>query len=167
MKARRGATLVEVMLAGSIAVLLTLAFMEGIAVAARIAHENSQLLAAEAFAWDTAWKWLNKPYDALNASTSARFYPDAGYETVASNACPMLCKELNGGSPARVYVRVEFLSGSSALPRHGTSAEVKRIDVDVEWGPAASRRCLGGLVPGVKSFGLPVSVYKGPIDRGT
>ena len=63
MKARRGVTLVEVMLAGSIAVLLTLACLEGVIVSTRIAHENSQLLAAEAYAWDTAWRWLNKPYD--------------------------------------------------------------------------------------------------------
>ena len=74
MKARRGVTLVEVMLAGSIAVLLTLACLEGVIVATRISHENAQLLAAEAFAWDTAWKWLNKPYDELNNSTTARFY---------------------------------------------------------------------------------------------
>jgi hypothetical protein len=167
MKARRGTTLVEVMLAGGIAVLLTLAFMEGVAVSARIAHENAQLLAAEAYAWDTAWRWLNKPYDALNGSATARFYPDAGYETVASNACPMLCRELNGGSPAKVYVRVALLSGASALARHGTTAEVKRIDVDVEWGPPSARRCLNGLVSGARSWSVPVSVFKGPVDRGT
>ena len=61
--ARGGFTLMEVLLAGAIAVLMTLALMEGIIVAAKISRENSQLLAAEAFAWDTAWKWLNKAYD--------------------------------------------------------------------------------------------------------
>ena len=96
MRMRRGATLVEVALAGAIAVLLTLAFMEGIAVAARISHENSQLLAAEAYAWDTAWKWLNKPYDELNNTATAAFYPSAAGETVSSNACPVLCRALNG-----------------------------------------------------------------------
>ena len=169
MKARRGVTLVEVMLAGSIAVLLTLACLEGVIVATRISHENAQLLAAEAFAWDTAWKWLNKPYDELNNSTTARFYSDngSGYFVVSSNACPMLCRELNGGADARLYVRVALLSGSSSPSRHGSSQVVKRIDVNVEWGPASSRRRLNsvGTTSG-RSFSVPVSVYKGPVERG-
>ena len=127
MKARRGVTLVEVMLAGSIAVLLTLACLEGVIVATRISHENAQLLAAEAFAWDTAWKWLNKPYDELNNSTTARFYSDngSGYFVVSSNACPMLCRELNGGADARLYVRVALLSGSSS-PSLSSSSKISR-----------------------------------------
>ena len=166
MKARRGVTLVEVMLAGSIAVLLTLACLEGVIVSTRIAHENSQLLAAEAYAWDTAWRWLNKPYDELNNSTSPKFYPDAGYSVVSSNDCPMLCRELNGGADAKLYVRVQLLSGSAAPLRHGDSAIVKRIDVDVEWGPPSSRRRLNSLGTSGKSYSIPVSVYKCQIDRG-
>ncbi|MBQ2346362.1 MAG: hypothetical protein II391_03315 [Kiritimatiellae bacterium] len=167
MRMRRGATLVEVALAGAIAVLLTLAFMEGIAVAARISHENSQLLAAEAYAWDTAWKWLNKPYDELNNTATAVFYPSAAGETVSSNACPVLCRALNGGADAKVFVRVTFLTGASALRRHEADAEAKLIEVDVEWGPASDRRCLNGLASGARSYSVPVSVYKGPLERGT
>ena len=167
MRMRRGATLVEVALAGAIAVLLTLAFMEGIAVAARISHENSQLLAAEAYAWDTAWKWLNKPYDELNNTATAAFYPSAAGETVSSNACPVLCRALNGGADAKVFVRVTFLTGASALRRHEVDAEAKLIEVDVEWGPASDRRCLNGLASGARSYSVPVSVYKGPLERGT
>ena len=167
MRMRRGATLVEVALAGAIAVLLTLAFMEGIAVAARISHENSQLLAAEAYAWDTAWKWLNKPYDELNNTATAAFYPSAAGETVSSNACPVLCRALNGGADAKVFVRVTFLTGASALRRHEADAEAKLIEVDVEWGPATDRRCLNGLASGARSYSVPVSVYKGPLERGT
>ena len=166
MKARRGVTLVEVMLAGSIAVLLTLACLEGVIVATGMAHESAQLLAAEAYAWDTAWRWLNKPYEDLNNSTTAKFYPDAGYSVVSSNDCPMLCKELNGGADAKLYVRVQLLSGSAAPVRHGESAAVKRIDVDVEWGPPTSRRRLNSLSTSGKSFSIPVSVYKCQIDRG-
>ena len=166
MKARRGVTLVEVMLAGSIAVLLTLACLEGVIVATGLAHESAQLLAAEAYAWDTAWRWLNKPYDELNNSTTAKFYPDAGYSVVSSNDCPMLCKELNGGADAKLYVRVQLLSGSEAPVRHGDSAAVKRIDVDVEWGPPTSRRRLNSLSTSGKSFSMPISVYKCQIDRG-
>ena len=167
MRMRRGATLVEVALAGAIAVLLTLAFMEGIAVAARISHENSPLLAAEAYAWDTAWKWLNKPYDELNNTATAAFYPSAAGETVSSNACPVLCRALNGGADAKVFVRVTFLTGASALRRHEADAEAKLIEVDVEWGPASDRRCLNGLASGARSYSVPVSVYKGPLERGT
>ena len=167
MRMRRGATLVEVALAGAIAVLLTLAFMEGIAVAARISHENSQLLAAEAYAWDTAWKWLIKPYDELNNTATAAFYPSAAGETVSSNACPVLCRALNGGADAKVFVRVTFLTGASALRRHEADAEAKLIEVDVEWGPASDRRCLNGLASGARSYSVPVSVYKGPLERGT
>lgn len=167
MRMRRGATLVEVALAGAIAVLLTLAFMEGIAVAARISHENSQLLAAEAYAWDTAWKWLNKPYDELNNTATVAFYPSAAGETVSSNACPVLCRALNGGADAKVFVRVTFLTGASALRRHEADAEAKLIEVDVEWGPASDRRCLNGLASGARSYSVPVSVYKGPLERGT
>ena len=166
MKARRGVTLVEVMLAGSIAVLLTLACLEGVIVATGLAHESAQLLAAEAYAWDTAWRWLNKPYDELNNSATAKFYPDAGYSVVSSNECPMLCKELNGGADAKLYDRVQLLSGSAAPVRHGDSAVVKRIDVDVEWGPLKSRRRLNSLSTSGKSFSIPVSVYKCQIDRG-
>ena len=167
MRMRRGATLVEVALAGAIAVLLTLAFMEGIAVAARISHENSQLLAAEAYAWDTAWKWLNKPYDELNNTATAAFYPSAAGETVSSNACPVLCRALNGGADAKVFVRVTYLTGASALRRHEADAEAKLVEVDVEWGPASDRRCLNGLASGARSYSVPVSVYKGPLERGT
>lgn len=166
MKARRGVTLVEVMLAGSIAVLLTLACLEGVIVSTRIAHENSQLLAAEAYAWDTAWKWLNKSYDDLNNSNVARFYPDAGFETISSNACSMLCRELNGGADAKLYVRVRLLSGGEALVRHGALAAVKQIDVDVEWGPSTARRRLNSLGASGMSFNIPVTVYKCELDRG-
>ena len=167
MKARRGVTLVEVMLAGSIAVLLTLACLEGVIVATGLAHESAQLLAAEAYAWDTAWRWLNKPYDELNNTATAAFYPSAAGETVSSNACPVLCRALNGGADAKVFVRVTFLTGASALRRHEADAEAKLIEVDVEWGPASDRRCLNGLASGARSYSVPVSVYKGPLERGT
>lgn len=166
MKARGGATLVEVMLAGSIAALLTLCFLEGVIVSTKIAHENAQLLAAEAFAWDVAWRWLNKPYDDLSGSSAGQFYPEAGYETVSSNACPMLCRELNGGADARLYVRVRGLSGGDAPRRHGDGVAGKMIDVNVEWGPSADRRCLNGLVSTARRFNVPVSVFKGPVERG-
>ena len=102
-----------------------------------------------------------------NNTATAAFYPSAAGETVSSNACPVLCRALNGGADAKVFVRVTFLTGASALRRHEADAEAKLIEVDVEWGPASDRRCLNGLASGARSYSVPVSVYKGPLERGT
>lgn len=172
--ARGGFTLVEVMLAGAIAVLATLALMEGLIVAAKISHENSELLAADAFAWDTAWKWLNKSYDELPDTTIGTTYDltidgdfkrDSTYGVLgaSTNDCPVLNRSHTGGDP-RIVVRVV----TCTVARHGASAKAKRIDVDVEWGPAGDRKCLNNLrEAGIASYNLPVSVYKCAIERGT
>ncbi|MBQ3288599.1 MAG: hypothetical protein IJH50_04240 [Kiritimatiellae bacterium] len=164
---RGGFTLVEMMLAGAIAVLMTLALMEGLIVSAKVSHENSELLAADAFAWDTAWKWLNKSYDELPAvAPPGRTYDSATDTSMAmtTNDCPVLNFEHTGGDP-RVVVRVVMCEGTGAIARHGTNVKVKRIDVDVEWGPEGDRKCLNGLC-GSANYSHPVSVYKSPIDRG-
>ena len=62
---KRGVTLIEVMLAGAILTLLSLALFSGISVAARIAHENAELLSAEAVAWDAVWKRFNEDYSKI------------------------------------------------------------------------------------------------------
>ena len=78
----------------------------------------------------------------------------------------MLCRELNGGADAKLYVRVRLLSGGEALVRHGALAAVKQIDVDVEWGPSTARRRLNSLGASGMSFNIPVTVYKCELDRG-
>jgi len=162
MRARRGITLVEVMLAGAIAALLTFAFMEGLALSARISRENSELLAAEGYAWDTAWKWLNKRDEDLNGSATWQYYPDASGTAVLSNECPVVWRD----SPleaARCYVRVR----GEALSRGAETVSAKRIEVDVEWGAQGDRRRLNDLGAGTaRSFHVPIAVYKGLIDRG-
>ena len=166
-RARGGFTLVEGMLAGAIAVLMTLALMEGLVVSAKISHENAELLAADAFAWDTAWKWLNKAYDELPSQTGGVVY-DSATDTamsITTNDCPELAAAKTGGDP-RVVVRVVMCGGGSALSRHGKTVSAKRIDVDVEWGPTTSRRRLNSLSTSGRSFSIPVSVYKCQIDRG-
>ncbi|MBO7684456.1 MAG: prepilin-type N-terminal cleavage/methylation domain-containing protein [Kiritimatiellae bacterium] len=172
-RSRGGFTLVEVMLAGAIAVLMTLALMEGIIVAAKISRENSQLLAAEAFAWDTAWKWLNKAYDDLPANGARYDVTVSGASardgdlSVSADDCPELLAAKAGASP-RVVVSVVPCKDADALPRHGRTLKAKRIDVDVEWGPEGDRKCLNGLCGAdVASYGRPISVYKGSVDRGT
>lgn len=158
MKARRGMTLVEVMLAGSISVLFTLSLMEGLVVAAKISNENSQLLAADAFAWDTAWKWFNKKFDDLPGSSAGVVY----YGTVASNECPVLCRQL-AGADAKWAVRVK----AGTFARHGVETVGKQIEVDVAWGPASDRRSLSGFAEsGTRTFSHPVTLDKCSIERG-
>lgn len=166
MRSKRGVTLVEVMLAGAITAMLALAVMQGVIVSVKICHENSELLAAEAYAWDTAWKWLNKKDeeidDSLDSSAEITFYPNANGFSVASNDCPVIYRDGVGGA-AKCYVsvrRVEWLSGAETM-------RAKRIDVDVEWGSPGDRRCLNQLVSTTeKTYNVPITLYKCSIDRG-
>ena len=163
MKARKGMTLVEVALAGAITVLFTLALMEGLIVAAKISNENSQLLAADAYAWDTAWKWFNKKYEDLGGSgVNGVIYQGS----VQSNECPVLCSQMTGGD-ARVAIRVRDVT----VTRHAVETAVKQIEVDLAWGPASERKSLNGMFngvvePGTKTYSHPVSVFKCQINRG-
>ena len=164
MRSRAGVTLVEVMLAGAICSLLTLSLLEGVIVATKLAHENAELLSADALAWDTAWKWLNKAYDEMPSET---------YDSSAKNSrlvltdadCPPLAAARTGAAP-RLVVSVTSVSDFS---RHGTSVSAKRIDVNVEWGPTGARKALNdlGRADGTASYSHPVTVYKCSVDRGT
>lgn len=167
---RRGVTLVEVMLAGAIAVLATLSLLEAIIVSTKIAHENAELLAADALAWDTAWKWLNKKYEDLPSVAAGQLYSTATSSNrivLSKDDCPELAKAKTGGDP-KVVVKVSLKKDATAVPRNGTSVEAKLIEVDVAWGPAGNRKSLNGLAEtGTKTFNHPVAVYKCAIDRGT
>ena len=164
MGSRRGVTLVEVMLAGALSTILMVAFLSGICMSARVSRENSEILAAEAYAWDTAWKWLNKKDDDLNDSDAAAFYPNANassWETIASNECPVI---YYAGAPARCVVRVQ----GQRLAQTGTrTAILKQIDVNVEWGAAGSRHRLNSVgTSTAAAYDVPITVYKAPMDRG-
>ena len=71
MRGRGGFTLVEAMVAASVLALMSLAFLEGVIVAARIARENSERMAAEAFAFDLAWMKFNEEYKSLALGTTS------------------------------------------------------------------------------------------------
>ncbi len=163
MKARKGMTLIEVMLAGGIAVLMTLSTMEGLIDAAKTSNENSQLLAADAYAWDMAWKWFNKTFNDLSTpNVNGIIYQG----TVSSNECPVLCKELVG-SDARVGIRVRTVTET----RHSVPLVTRQIDVDIAWGPETDRKSLNGMFNGVvengtRTYSHPVSIRKCSIDRG-
>lgn len=155
MKSKRGVTLVEVMLAGALTALMVVVLMQGIIVSVGICRENSELLAAEAYAWDTAWKWLNKKDEDLNASATAQFYPDASGSLIASNECPVIYRPASVGSP-RCFVCVS-----------NCTDDVRCISVDVEWGATGKRYCLNSLVSsGARSYNVPIQIYKCSIDRG-
>ena len=162
MRARKGMTLIEVMLAGAITVLFTLSLMEALIVAAKISNENSQLLAADAYAWDTAWKWFNKKFDDLDGTTGGK----VEFDVVSSNDCPMLCSALTGGD-AQWAVKSSLVT----MTRHGVETKVKLIEVNVAWGPASDRKSLNGMFGnkiqvGTKNYSHPVSIYKSDLDRG-
>ena len=156
MRSKLGVTLVEVMLAGAITSLLIVFVMQGVIVSVGICRENSELLAAEAYAWDTAWKWFNKKYEALDDSATTQYYD------ISSNECPVIYRSALGGSP-KCYVCVRGISPASG----SQSNLVKRIDVNVEWGSPEKRYCLNGIgSTAERTYNVPVTVYKCSIDRG-
>ena len=55
-RSKAGVTLVEVMLAGALTALVSLATLEGFIVAAKIAHENAEVLRADGIAFDLLWR---------------------------------------------------------------------------------------------------------------
>lgn len=122
--AKRGFTLVEVMVAGAILALLTCALLEGIIVAVKVSRDNSRHLAAEALAFDLAWLHFNRDYDsdlrkAVATGTSTTTYDDA------AGLAPTLA---NADATARVLI--SSVDGISGVLIHS----------EVVWGSAANRQ---------------------------
>ena len=149
-KGKRGVTLIEVMLAGAILTLLSLALFSGISVAARIAHENAELLSAEAVVWDAVWMKFNEDYSTIKSAI------DNGWVevTLSSNAAPAL--SIYGAEIAnRPKLRICVEPGRD---ENGNVLETRcRISGDLEWGPAAKRRTLSDV--------CPISVDRGELGR--
>lgn len=114
--AQAGFTLVEVMVAGSVLALLVCALLEGVIVASRIARENSEALAADAFAFDLAWMKFNEDYMSLRLGTTTY--------NVSENV-PVLSRWPNATAQTYVYT-TNNVSG-------------KFISARVTWGPDNSR----------------------------
>ena len=64
-RSKAGVTLVEVMLAGAMTALVSLATLEGFIGAAKIAHENAEALRADGVAFDLLWRKFYADYDNL------------------------------------------------------------------------------------------------------
>lgn len=144
-RAKRGVTLVEVMLASSILALMALSLFEGVAVAARIARENAEYLQADAYAFDLAWKRYNESYMALRNLTAT---PD---EEITEEAAPML---YHTGAPAVSHTTI-----TRVVDPNDTSVELGLIiSVDVEWGAPNARRRLSST--------HTATVFKGGTEDG-
>ncbi len=128
---RKGFTLVECMLAASIFCLMTLVLFEGVILSTRIAHENADLLAAEAVAWDAVWKRFNEDFGQLAIGTVV--------ETLTEEQAPQLVK-YDDPPVLTVTVGITDEVGFSLLP-----SDMLKISADVEWGPSGSRRRLSEL----------------------
>ena len=108
---------------------MVLVLFEGIIVAGRIAHENSQFLAASDYAFDLVWQKFNASKEALIELPA--YTTVTVPETLSSNAAPVL---YYANSPAKSYVsyyRVE-----------DTLTNGVYISANVEWGPVGKRKRL-------------------------
>lgn len=146
---RKGFTLVECMLAASIFCLMTLVLFEGVIVSTRIAHENSDLLAAEAVAWDAVWKRFNEDFDRLARGTVT--------ETLGAEAAPQLAR-YDVAPVLRVTVGYVDEPGFA-----GMASDMLKISADVEWGPSGSRHRLSSMSGA--SGGDYVKLFRSRLER--
>ena len=151
-RAKRGVTLIEVMLAASILALMVLALFEGIAVSARIARENAEYLQADAYAFDLAWKRYNESYGSLRNFVSASS-PERVFEPedITEEAAPMLYR---AGSAAQSYTTIKRVTD----PNDASVELGILISVDVEWGASGARRRLSST--------HTATVFKGGSEDG-
>ena len=139
-KAKRGVTLIEVMLAGSITAMLVLVLLETLIFGARIAKENSQYLAADAYAFDVAWRHCNEAFDKLPTNLQG---PNNSY-TIPASAAPELSRP--GWPAAKCYLTITN-AGSG-----------KMISVNVKWGATGHRKELNSY--------HRTEIFKSQVERG-
>lgn len=142
--ARGGFTLVECMLAGSILAFLSLVLFEGVVVASRIARENSEVMQAEAVAWDAVWKRFNEEYSRLVTTG------EPTGETLLEEAAPELARY---DQPPEVFVKVENAKDAGGVVLTG----LKSIEAWVEWGPVGRRKSTADV--------QRIFVYRGELGR--
>ncbi len=143
---KRGVTLIEVMLAGAITTLVALSFFKGITVAARFSRENKELLTADAYAWDEAWR-------TFNSQLPKKSITDPAPRILTQNEAPALYRE---GSPAECYTILEYDYLNDCYD----------IYVNVEWGTEKNRKRLNtrGSSDG-RSFNHTIHLYRSSLSR--
>ncbi len=143
---RIGFTLVEMMFAAAMLVVATMALFGGISYCARATHDESQFLAADAYAFDVAWQRFNEDFE--------NYVPRIFTETISSNAAPVLW---NKNSPAVCHTIITNTPDMAGFI----------IDVSVIWGPEDHLRALS-YRPGIKierNFNHPVRVFRSQYSR--
>jgi prepilin-type N-terminal cleavage/methylation domain-containing protein len=151
MKASRGFTLVETMVACAVLSLAVLALFEGLTLAARLSRENAELLQAESVAWDAVWAAFNEDYDAL-LSECRRGAGGVSVRTVAlsDEAAPLLSRYDAAPTLSVTLTKTDVAVDS------GEKSFVA-VEGDVTWGPVSGRRSLSSV--------QRTWVYRGPVGR--
>ncbi len=151
MKASRGFTLVETMLAGSILLISTLAMFEGITLATRISRENAELLQAEGVAWDAVWTVFNEDYERLiDECNSKSGGVSVRSVTLSDDVAPILARYDMAPTLSVTLTKV-------AVTIDSATKNFVSVEGDVTWGPRLKRRSLSSMQ---RTF-----VWRGPMSR--
>lgn len=170
-KYKAGFTLTEVMLSGAIITLLSLILFEGVAVLARISHENAELLAADSCAWDVAWKVFNVKYKSLKSTLGQDEEKNLEtwelYSDMSSEAAKEKMVLHYPGSPAKVYTHIKRHYENELHPEKREELDGVTISVNLEWGPRNNRKRLSNISgsPSAKSFNHPVTIFRSNMER--
>ena len=127
---RRGFTLVECMIAGAILALSALILVQGVGVANRVAHENAEVLAAEAIAWDAAWIRFNERNDENKSDSLLVETENDPWQDLSEKAAPQL---YGYDTPPKIKIDVALVD------EPGWRIDLKEIHVDLEWGASGHR----------------------------
>ena len=123
---KAGVTLVEVMLAGAMVSLATLAVLEGFVVAAKITRENAAALAADNIAFDLLWRKFHGDYEQLLplagqvAPQKNTDDPDSPYRSTSNIL----------GNPPQYSYRETVALQNQSNPNDGL-----RLSIDLSYGP--------------------------------
>lgn len=176
MKARGGFTLVELLLAGAILATISFGALIGTLRINQIVNDRSDLMAADGYCWDVAWKLLNEDYEMLREATVA------AAEENGCNGCelsaPVWHKDHLPPDGKEDYTFLPHLESpvcyvtfSNALDSAGNVIPNGMcIGVNLEWGPPGQRSILmrraNQDLSGIKTvYDHPIEVFKSYIPR--
>jgi len=143
---RKGFTLVECMLAGSILSIAALGLLQGLGVLSRVAKENAEMLEADALAWDALAAAFNRDYEKIALGTTRRALSSAEAPQLTSEETSRL---LADGESAEAVLTLRVLRMPPA-----ERDVLRSIMCAVEWGEAGNRKAVTNFV------------YRSVIQRG-
>jgi len=170
---RRGFTLIELVIAGAIIGVAAFAAVVGVVHITGFVEKRGELMAADGYCWDVAWKLFNEDYATLqsliNQATEKRldYYEIWGKVLPATQqkyapvdkTCDFLSHLQYPGSPPVCYV---------TLSNRVDSTEGLFIGVNLEWGPAGQRRIMVRRASNAAEevFGPhPIEVFRSNLSR--